>query len=83
MGFLGGLSTKVELGPVIFKNLTIRGITVGSRASFEAMLAFTETVSFRPVIDNTYPFDAVPEAYARLASADQHGKICIDVGSVR
>ena len=83
VGFLGGLSTKVELGPVISKNLRIRGITVGSRASFEAMLAFIETASFRPVIDNTYSFDAVPEAYSRLASADQHGKICIDVRSVR
>ncbi len=83
VGFLGGLSTRVELGPVIFKNLTIRGITVGSRASFEAMLAFIETASFRPVIDNVYPFDAVPGAYARLASGDQPGKICIDIRSVR
>jgi len=70
-------------GPGHFQNLRIRGITVGSRASFEAMLAFIETASFRPVIDNTYSFDAVPEAYSRLASADQHGKICIDVRSVR
>ncbi|WP_454631051.1 zinc-dependent alcohol dehydrogenase family protein [Bradyrhizobium cenepequi] len=83
VGFLGGLSTKVELGPVISKNLVIRGITVGSRASFEAMLSFIETASFKPVIDNIYPFEAVPEAYRRLASADQHGKICIDLRSAR
>jgi NADPH:quinone reductase-like Zn-dependent oxidoreductase len=83
VGFLGGLSTKVELGQVISKNLTIRGITVGSRASFEAMLSFIETAAFKPVIDSLYPFEAVPEAYRRLASADQHGKICIDVRSVQ
>lgn len=79
VGYLGGLSTKIELGPIISKNLMIRGITVGSRASFEAMLAFIATATIKPVIDAVFPFEAVPEAYARLASADQHGKICIDV----
>ncbi|MDI4234100.1 NAD(P)-dependent alcohol dehydrogenase [Bradyrhizobium sp. Arg237L] len=83
VGFLGGLSTQVELGPVISRNLTIRGITVGSRASFEAMLSFVETATFKPVIDSIYRFEAVPEAYRRLASADQHGKICINVRSAR
>ncbi|GGC92739.1 NADPH:quinone oxidoreductase [Chelatococcus reniformis] len=78
-GFLGGLSATIELGPIITKNLTIRGVTVGSRASFEAMLAFIERASFRPVIDSVFPFDAVPQAYQRLASADQHGKVCINL----
>lgn len=83
VGYLGGLSTRIELGPIISRNLTIRGITVGSRTSFEAMLAFIEAAALRPVIDRVYPFAAVPEAYARLASADQHGKICIDLRSTQ
>lgn len=83
VGYLGGLSTKIELGQIISKNLVIRGMTVGSRASFEAMLGFIETTDFRPVIDSVFSFEEVPDAYARLASADQHGKICIDFRRTR
>lgn len=38
-----------------------------------------ETAELRPVIDSVFSFAEVPRAYARLASADQHGKICIDL----
>lgn len=83
VGYLGGLSTKIELGQIISKNLMIRGMTVGSRASFEAMLGFIAATDFRPVIDSVFSFEEVPDAYARLASADQHGKICIDFRKTR
>lgn len=79
VGFLGGASSKIELRHVIAKNLVIRGITVGSRESFEEMLSFINRTAIKPVIDKIYSFDEVPQAYLRLASADQHGKICINM----
>lgn len=80
IGFLGGVSATIDLGPLIVKNLTVKGITVGSRASFENMLRFIALSGIRPVIDDVFPFSEAPQAFARLASGEQQGKICITIG---
>lgn len=80
IGFLGGASSEVNLGQVITKNLTVRGVTVGSRTSFENLLRFLDQTGIKPVIDSVFSFEEAPLAFARLASGKQQGKIVIQVG---
>jgi NADPH:quinone reductase-like Zn-dependent oxidoreductase len=80
IGFLGGTSPEINLGQVIAKNLTVRGVTVGSRTSFENLLRFLDQTGIQPVIDSVFSFEDAPLAFARLASGEQHGKVVIRVG---
>lgn len=79
IGYLGGMAPQLELGQLISKNLTLRGVTVGSRASFESLLKFLDRTGVKPLIDSVFSFEDAPSAFARLASGDQHGKVCIDL----
>lgn len=81
IGYLGGTAPELGLGQVITKNLTLSGVTVGSKASFEALLEFLRQRPIHPVIDSLFAFEDVPSAFARLASGEQQGKIAIRVGA--
>jgi len=47
----------------------------------DALVALVSSGAIRPVIDSTYPLDAVPEALQLLESGRARGKIVIAVGS--
>lgn len=79
IGFLGGAEPGLNVRPLISKNLTLRGVTVGSRESFEKMLRFLEQTKIKPVIDSVFSFEDAPSAFARLASGEQQGKVVIRV----
>ncbi|MET0273434.1 MAG: NAD(P)-dependent alcohol dehydrogenase [Phenylobacterium sp.] len=79
IGYLGGLTPQLDLGLLITKNLSLRGITVGSRSSFEALLRFLARSGIRPLIDRVFAFEDAPAAFRRLADGGQHGKVCIDL----
>ncbi len=80
IGYLGGAAPEVNLGQVITKNLTVRGVTVGSRTSFEDLLRFLDQTGIQPLIDSVFSFEDAPQAFARLASGEQQGKVAIRVG---
>lgn len=58
------------------KQLTLGGISVGSRATFEQMLRSFEQWQLHPVIDTVYSFDETPAAYRHLYRG-AFGKIVI------
>ncbi len=64
---------------LIIKDLTIKGIIVGSRRMFEDLLTAMATNKIKPVIDRVYTFDQVREAIAYLESGEKVGKIVIRV----
>ena len=51
---------------------------MGSRAELVALLDLCVARDIRPVIDSTYGFTAVADAFARLESGDVFGKVAID-----
>lgn len=55
----------------------IRRLFVGSRTDLESMTRAMSTHEIRPVIDQIFPFDAVPEAYQRFRSPQRFGKVVI------
>jgi NADPH:quinone reductase-like Zn-dependent oxidoreductase len=59
------------------KLTTIRRLFVGSRTDLEAMTLAMSTHAVRPVIDQTFGFDQLPEAYQRFHSPQRFGKVVI------
>lgn len=78
IGFLDGISAEVDLLPVIFKAVQVRGILVGNRKALEAVSAKIEQHSVKPVINQVYSFQEVKEAYRHL-DRGAFGKIVIRV----
>ena len=79
IGVLSGLGNVINPDIVLFKNVRLQGISIGSVRMFENMNALVEKRKIKPVIDRVYPFAQAHEAYARLESAAHFGKIVIAV----
>jgi NADPH:quinone reductase-like Zn-dependent oxidoreductase len=59
------------------RNVTLRGIFVGSREMFEAMNRAIAQHRMRPVIDKVFPFTQARDAYRYLQGASHVGKVVI------
>lgn len=79
IGFIGALSQgeQPSLGPLLIKNLVLKGITSGSRTMLEDFVAAIAVNGFDPVIDRVFDFDQAREAYEHLDSGSHIGKVVI------
>jgi NADPH:quinone reductase-like Zn-dependent oxidoreductase len=68
-----------RLPNLIIKDLTIKGIIVGSRRMYENLLTAMAANKVKPVIDRVYTFDQIHDALAYMQSGDKVGKIVIRV----
>ncbi|WP_234275262.1 zinc-binding dehydrogenase [Billgrantia zhangzhouensis] len=59
------------------RNVTLRGLYVGSRAHFEAMNRAIARHALRPVMDKVFEFDEAERAYEHLKSGKHMGKVAI------
>lgn len=57
------------------KQLSIFGTTMGTRDEFLSMIDFVESRNLKPVIDQVVPFQNFPDAFKRMESSEQFGKI--------
>ncbi|MBX2797501.1 MAG: NAD(P)-dependent alcohol dehydrogenase [Myxococcales bacterium] len=69
----------VSVMPILMRQIRCQGVFVGSRAGFEALCDEVRTHTLRPVVDRTFPFDALQEAMAHLRSGAHVGKVCLAV----
>ncbi|GIF10704.1 zinc-binding dehydrogenase [Actinoplanes teichomyceticus] len=77
-GATGGHLARIDLRRVFAMQLEILGSSMGTAAELAELLRMCATGQVRPVIDATFPFDAVPDAFARLSSGEVFGKIVIE-----
>jgi len=63
---------------MIYGNLHVSGITVGSRQQQLDMVKAVETGGLRPVIDSVHSFHDLPEAFGALKEQRHFGKIAIE-----
>jgi NADPH:quinone reductase-like Zn-dependent oxidoreductase len=77
IGVLSGIAGEIQLGQILHKALSIRGIYVGSRAMFEAMNASVTRHRLEPVIDRIFSFDETVDAFRHLESGAHFGKIVV------
>ncbi|MGB0921684.1 MAG: zinc-dependent alcohol dehydrogenase family protein [Alphaproteobacteria bacterium] len=78
IGVLSGYAQNIVVPVVFGKNLTLSGISVGSRAMFERMTACIEENNITPVVDKIYPFSEVKEALTAMENGSHFGKICLE-----
>ena len=79
LGVLTGVRGEVNTYGIFHKTLRVAGIYVGSVAMFEGLLRALETARIEPIIDRTFGFGEVKQAYEHLASGAHFGKVVVRV----
>jgi NADPH:quinone reductase-like Zn-dependent oxidoreductase len=76
-GGTSGPKVELDVRVMFWKQLSVLGTTMASKAEFEAMLQPVFTGRLRPVIDTVMPLDQAREAHERLEAGGQFGKIVL------
>jgi NADPH:quinone reductase-like Zn-dependent oxidoreductase len=79
IGVLTGVSGEVPTAALFSRNITVSGITVGSRRQQEDMVDAIDATGFKPVIDSRFPLDQIAAAFAHQASQKHFGKIVLTI----
>jgi NADPH:quinone reductase-like Zn-dependent oxidoreductase len=77
-GATTGPNPAEEIRLIFWNQLSILGSTMGSRGDWEAMVRAVERGGLRPVVDRVLPLERGREAYERMLSGGQFGKIVLD-----
>lgn len=77
-GATSGPNPREEIRLVFWKQLSILGSTMGSLGEWRRLTGFVEEMRLRPVVDSLLPLERGREAYRRLESGEQFGKIVLD-----
>lgn len=78
-GATSGPSVSLDIRRLFWRQWTILGSTMGSRAEYRAVAALAAQGKFRPVIDSVVPLTDAVQAYRRLREGQQNGKLVIEV----
>jgi NADPH2:quinone reductase len=84
VGRLAGPVPEFNTASLFFRRIRIGGVAVGAYTNAESRAAWTEILKLlakndsRPLIDEVFPFDQLPAAFARLARGPM-GKVLIRV----
>ncbi|WP_246504920.1 zinc-dependent alcohol dehydrogenase family protein [Microvirga antarctica] len=77
IGYLGGQQGTVDPLLIFRKRARVRGISVGSRQSFEDMNRAIAFNHLKPVVDSIYPWTALGDALLALERGRHFGKIVL------
>jgi NADPH:quinone reductase-like Zn-dependent oxidoreductase len=77
VGLLGGHETNLSFFSILQKCITISGIQVGSKTSFEEMNRAIEVNKLKPVIDKIFNLSNLTEAFIYFNEGNHLGKIVI------
>jgi NADPH:quinone reductase-like Zn-dependent oxidoreductase len=78
-GATTGPNPKAGLHRIWWKQLTILGSTMGTRADFEGAYELVKSGKARPVIDSVFPLAEARAAHERMESGEQFGKIVLSI----
>lgn len=79
IGILGnGRKGQITFPKFFFKHLKMTGIAVGSREMQEEMIKAIEIADFHPIIDRSFAFDEIAEAFRYQESGKHFGKIVLE-----
>lgn len=70
---------NVSQGEILGKNITLKGVTSGSRAMLQSALEKLGSGGVEMPVDRTFAFADAPAAFEYLASGSHLGKIMIDM----
>ena len=78
-GATSGPNPPAQLHRIWWKQLTVYGSTMGTRADFEAVYDLVASGRVRPVVDKVFPLADAAAAHERLESGEQLGKIVLRI----
>jgi len=78
-GGTSGPIVETDVRKLFWNQWTIMGSTMGNDREFDAITAALAAGTLAPVIDSVYPLAQGREAYARLASGAQRGKVVLRI----
>jgi NADPH:quinone reductase-like Zn-dependent oxidoreductase len=79
VGFLAGTDAPVDTARILYRNIRVHGVYVGSVRMFEDFLRAIETNAIEPLIDKVFSFAEAKAAYHYLASPKHFGKVVVRV----
>lgn len=82
LGATTGAELNLSLRDLFFRQLSIRGTSVGSAEEFREMLAFVAEHRIRPVIHSVHSLEAAPDAMRASAEGAGQGKIVFQISEV-
>lgn len=74
-GNINEISTRL----LYWKQVSIFGSTMGTRDEFLSMLHFLESRNIKPILDKTFPLAQIGEAFERMNTGNQFGKITLEI----
>ncbi|MFC5629516.1 zinc-binding alcohol dehydrogenase family protein [Aliibacillus thermotolerans] len=78
-GATAGPVPELVLPKMFFKNMDIRGTTMGSPRDFQKMLDLFEEHSLHPVVDKTFALEDAAEALKYMEKGNNFGKIVLEI----
>ena len=79
IGVLAGFAGPVQTALLFSKNLKVQGLTVGSRAMQQDMIAAIEANGIKPVISDTFALAGLADAFRHQESGSHFGKIAVEI----
>lgn len=80
-GATSGDKPDISIRELYQRHGRIVGAPLGGRPDFDALMDLIGAGAIAPVVDRTYPLDRVEDAFARLDSGEQFGKVVVDCGA--
>lgn len=78
IGVLSGAGEPLNIGTMIGTGAKLQGVSVGSRAMFEAMCRAIDLHKISPVVDKVYPFTEARAAFEAMRAGEHFGKIVLE-----
>jgi NADPH:quinone reductase-like Zn-dependent oxidoreductase len=79
IGVLTGFAGVVPTGALLMRQLRVFGIAVGSRRHQVDFIRAIDAAGIRPVVDRTFPLEAIAAAFRHQAAGAHFGKIALEI----
>jgi NADPH:quinone reductase-like Zn-dependent oxidoreductase len=79
IGLLSQSDQPVQIAPLLYRQVRVQAVYVGSRAHFQTMNRAIEASHLRPVVDKVFAFPQAREALTTMEKGSHFGKIVIQV----
>lgn len=77
IGVLTGYAGEIPTVELMSKQISLKGLIVGSRQHQKEMIQALESYDWQPLIDSTFELEQLAEAFRYQESGQHFGKICI------
>jgi len=78
-GATSGPNPPAQLHRIWWKQLTILGSTMGTRADFEGAFELVKSGRARPIVDQVFPLAEARAAHEHLEAGRQLGKVVLSI----